>query len=143
MIFWDASALVPLVIEQPASSAARALARARPSVAYWWGSVVECWSAFARLRREGVITREVEARTRSRLQTFLAQGIEILPSEEVRVRAGALLQRHDLWAADALQLAAALVCFPQPGAGEFLAFDRRLSEVALMEGLAVLPSSIA
>jgi hypothetical protein len=106
---------------------------------YWWGSVVECWSAFARLRREGLLTRHTEVEIRGRLGTFLAHGVEILPSEEVRLQAGNLLNRHDLRAADALQLAAALVCFPPPAAGEFLTFDERLREAARSEGLTCLP----
>ena len=138
MTFWDASALVPLFVEQPASTAVRPFARARPVAAYWWGSVVECWSAFARLRREGVMTRRAEAESRDRLRTFLASGVEILPSEEVRVEAGNLLNRHELRAADVLQLAAALVSF-RTTAGEFLTFDQRLGEAARVEGLALLP----
>jgi len=137
--FWDASALVPLFVEQPASASVMPIARNRTELAYWWGSVVECWSAFARLRREGLMTRQVESDTRARLRDFLGQGIEILPSEEVRLQAGNLLNRHELRAADALQLAAALVCFPRPAAGEFLTFDERLRNAARLEGLTPRP----
>lgn len=56
-------------------------------------------------------------------------------------RARRLLGLHDLRAADALQLAAALVaCDEQPSLLPFVTLDRRLAEAARREGFRVLPS---
>ncbi len=139
MTFWDTSALVPLFVEQGDSQVVRPLAEERPLPALWWGSVVECWSAFARLRREGAIDRDEEADARHRLEEFKGLCHEILPSEDLRVQAGHLIHRHPLRAADALQLAAAMVSSGSPPVGEFVTFDARLREAARLEGLTPIP----
>jgi predicted nucleic acid-binding protein len=46
---------------------------------------------------------------------------------------------HPLRAADALQLAAALVWAGSPAVGEMVVLDRRLREAARLEGLRPLP----
>jgi len=138
MRFWDASALVPLVVDQPESTRVKALLRADRALVVWWGSVVECWSAFARLRREGVFSVDDEDAARG-FSTPCRIMDRILPSEDVRAHAGRLLRLHAVRSADALQLAAALVWAGDPPSGEFVAFDQRLHEAARMEGLTARP----
>lgn len=61
-------------------------------------------------------------------------------TEAVRQRAKRLLMVHPLRAADALQLAAALVWAAESPQGlELVCLDRRLKEAALKEGFTVLP----
>lgn len=108
-------------------------------VAVWWGSVVECWSAFARVRREGVIKHDEEGKARQRFDEFRRRCDEVLPSDEVRRLAGALLLRHPLRAADSLQLSAALIYAGTPASGEFFSLDERLKEAARLEGLTPRP----
>lgn len=139
MIFWDASALVPLFILQPASAPLERSVRESSPVAIWWGSIVECWSAFARLRREGVIRADEEGRAREQLEEFRRRSDEITPSEEIRRLSGTLLLRHPLRAADSLQLAAALIYSGIPTSGEFYCLDERLKEAARLEGLTPSP----
>lgn len=139
MIFWDASALVPLFILQPTSGTLERSLRESSPVAIWWGSIVECWSAFARLRREGVIRADEESRTREHLEELRRRSDEITPSEEIRRLSGTLLLRHPLRAADSLQLAAALIYSGIPASGEFYCLDERLKEAARLEGLTPLP----
>lgn len=139
MRFWDASAVVPLCGEQPASGVVLALLREDSRVAVWWGTLVECWSAFARLRREGVVDLSGEEAARAVLDILRRSWVEILPGEEVRTRAGRLVRIHSLRASDALQLAAALVWAGSPPTGEFVCLDQRLREAALLEGLSPLP----
>jgi uncharacterized protein len=139
MRFWDASGLVPLCVHQPESSGARVLFDEDREMVVWWGSVVECWSAFARLRRDGVFTIANEDAARGLLQTLRESWIEIFPGEDVRVHAGRLLRLHAIRSADALQLAAALVWAGGPPSGEMVVFDRRLLEAARLEGLTPLP----
>lgn len=139
MTFWDASALVPLFLVQPASGQLEhAIGQAMP-VAIWWGSVVECWSAFARVRREGVIEHDEEREAKQRLDVFRRRCDEVLPSDEVRRLAGTLLIRHPLRAADSLQLSAALIYAGTPATGEFYSLDERLKEAARLEGLTPRP----
>ena len=139
MRFWDASALIPLCVEQPDSRAVRALLEEDRTMAVWWGSPIECWSAFARLRREGLLQPDEEDSARSLLRILQDAWTEILPGEEVRAHAGRLLRIHPLRSADALQLAAALVWAGTPPGGEIVVFDRRLQEVAYLEGLTPWP----
>ena len=139
MRFWDASALIPLCVEQPDSRAVRALLEEDRTMAVWWGSPIECWSAFARLRREGLLQPDEEDSARSLLRILQDAWTEILPGEEVRAHAGRLLRIHPLRSADALQLAAALVWAGTPPGGEIVVFDRRLQEVAYLEGLTPRP----
>jgi predicted nucleic acid-binding protein len=137
--FWDASALIPLCVEQPDSRTVRALLEEDRAMAVWWGSPIECWPAFARLRREGLLRVDEEDSARSLLRTLQDAWTEILPGEEVRAHAGRLLRLHPLRSADALQLAAALVWAGTPPGGEIVVFDRRLQEVAYLEGLTPRP----
>jgi hypothetical protein len=59
----------------------------------------------------------------------------------VSLRAKRLLARHTLRAADALQLAAALLAADDdPQRLEFVTLDERLAEAARLEGFRVLPN---
>lgn len=138
MRFWDASGLVPLCVDQPESNRARALLEEDRVMVVWWGSIVECWSAFTRLRREEVFTVANEDAARGLLHTLHGSWIEIFPGDDVRVHAGRLLRLHAIRSADALQLAAALVWAGTPPSGEMVVFDRRLQEAARLEGLSPL-----
>jgi uncharacterized protein len=139
MRFWDASALVPLCVDQPESSRAKGLLDEDPAMVVWWGSVIECWSAFARLRRDGAFSLDDEDQARNLLRTLHESWIEILPSEDVRAHAGRLLRLHPLRSADAQQLAAALVWAGHPPSGEMIVYDRRLHDAARSEGLTARP----
>ena len=139
MRFWDASALVPLCIEQSESPGVKALFEDDPEMVVWWSSVVECWSTFARLRREGVLSADEEETARTLLRTLQESWIEILPSEDVRAHAGRLVRVHPVRSADALQLGAALAWAGDPPSGEIVVYDRRLREVAQLEGFSPRP----
>lgn len=139
MKFWDASALVSLCVDQPESKRVKALLEEDPHMVVWWGSVIECWSAFARLRRDGVFRVDDEDVARGLLRTLQESWIEMLPSEDVRAHAGRLLRLHPLRSEDVLQLAAALVWAGDPPSGEIVVYDRRLREAARLEGLTARP----
>jgi predicted nucleic acid-binding protein len=47
--FWDASAIVPLLVAETTTERVQALAQRDPDMLAWWGSAVECASALARL----------------------------------------------------------------------------------------------
>ena len=138
--FWDTSAVALLCVHQPSTGQARRIAQRCRRLIVWWGTPVEARSAFVRLHREGDLTRAELADALHRLAAVRRVAGEILPTEEVRAEAEAVLDRYDLRAADALQLAAALVlCKGRPRDRVFVCFDRRLGEAAALAGFVVLP----
>jgi predicted nucleic acid-binding protein len=141
MKFWDSCALVPLCIDEPFTGTVRTIAEEDEGLVAWWGTPVECCSAFARYRRENKISVDEERVFRSLVNTLAESWIEISPSEEARSLASRLLLRHPLRAADSLQLAAAVIwADKQPEGFEFVCLDKRLREAAQAEGFTVVPS---
>ena len=135
--FWDASALVPLCARQSASVAAREALKGR-AIAAWWATPVEIVGALCRLLRFGDLSQKQWEQAVRRLGDLRRWWTEIMPDDRVRELAGALLQQHPLRAADALQLAAALVWAEErPQTRHFVCLDRRLAEAATKEGFAV------
>ena len=138
MRFWDASALVPLILDQPRTARARELLGEDKELVVWWGSMVECASAIARLHRDGVLTVAEEARARALLLSLRSSWFEVQPGDAVREQALRVLRMHPLRSADALQLAAALEWAGSPPDGIFISFDERLSAAAQREGFVTL-----
>ena len=140
MRFWDTSALVPLCVSEPSSRGMRRLVSADPSLVVWWGTRVECLSAFTRGRRDGKLAAAVEDRARRVLTALAAEWSEVLPTQAVRDRAERLLAVHPLRAADAFQLAAALVWSRgETSRHALVSFDERLRAAARGEGFEILP----
>ena len=138
MRFWDSSALVPLCLDQPQSEAVRKLYDEDPELVVWWGSPVECASAFTRLRHDGILRAEDEDVALATLAELQDASYEIQPGERLRLQALRILRLHPLRAADALQLAAALEWAGAPPSGEFVTFDQRLKGAARREGFRVV-----
>jgi uncharacterized protein with PIN domain len=65
MKFWDASAIIPLCLEEPWTTFLMQSLAEDGLMIVWWGSLVECWSAFAQLRREGLFDRRDEVQARA------------------------------------------------------------------------------
>ncbi len=143
MKFWDSSALIPLCCEESNTPLVKKILEDDSSIVVWWNSVTECDSAFARLRREAVLTTDQERMVRHLVDLLAQNWTEILPSQMIRDQVGRLLLLHPLRAADSLQLAAALLWaqgFPKNHA--FVCLDTRLREAAMQEGFIVLPESL-
>ena len=140
MRYWDSSALLPLLVLESTTSAMQALAISDRELLTWWTTRVEAASALARLAREGGLDPATHQSTLARLAR-LAQGwAEVVPSEAVREQAARLLRLHPLRAADALQLAAAVVASEhQPASLPFVTLDQQLAAAAQREGFPVLP----
>ena len=140
MRYWDSSALLPVVVREATTSAMQGLLRADADVLTWWGSRVEAASALSRLGREGAIDGSGLEAAFARLGTLAQTWDEVVPSDLVRDQATRLLRVHALRAADALQLAAALVAAEhRPESLPLVTLDDRLREAALREGFQVLP----
>ena len=134
MRFWDTSALVPLLAEEPATTAAQRLYGEQPAVV-WWATPVECASAIARLERDAALTPAQVVEAFGRLDALRASWIEIEPGDEVREVARRMLRVHPLRAADALQLAAAwLGAERRPPSLPLVSLDERLRAAAAREG---------
>ena len=106
MRFWDASAIVPLLIAEAPTRRLQAFAASDPDILVWWGSGVECASALARLERDATLDPRAAVLAFDRLKQLAAGWHEVDPSDIVRETATRLLRVHPLRAADALQLAA-------------------------------------
>jgi uncharacterized protein len=140
MRFWDSSAIIPLCVAERHTDTARALAEADGHLVVWWGTPVECQSAFSRLSRDGIVTERERGILSETLRQLGDAWTEVAPLEQVRHVAERLLRMHPLRAADALQLAAALTWAGQTPRGQFfVCFDQRLREAARREGFAVEP----
>src|SRR6266446_5765512 len=109
MRFWDASAIVPLLMTETSTKHLQALAARDPAVLVWWATEVECASAIARLERDGALDEPAVTEAFERLKQLAGAWHQVDPSDAVRETAVRFLRVHPLRAADALQLAAAFV----------------------------------
>lgn len=135
MKFWDASAIVPLLVAQESTAAMQALARADEGMLVWWASQVECASAIARLERDGGLDEVSSAQAFARLQLAVNGWHEVEAGDAVREAAVRFLRVHPLRAADALQLAAAFIAADRrPPSLEIVTLDERLASAARKEG---------
>jgi predicted nucleic acid-binding protein len=136
--FWDSSALVPLLVLEKDTERMRELYLEEEEVLVWWTTVVECASAVARLERDEALGAADATRSLDRLTALASSWHTIEPVERVRETATRLLRVHDLRAADALQLAAALLAAEgSPRTLSFVCLDRRLATAAQREGFPV------
>jgi len=139
MRFWDASAIVPLLIEERSSQALRALLTDDPLMVVWSATPTECASALARLDREGLLDAQSVRSAHKRLSQLVANWQEVDPHDEVRETAARFVRVHPLRAADALQLAAAFVAAARrPSSREMVVLDERLAAAAQKEGFSVV-----
>jgi predicted nucleic acid-binding protein len=138
--FWDTSAIVPLCCSQPATAQGRRLRRELKRMVVWWGTPLEARSAFARLVRDGHLTSGDRVTAVRLLAQLRAAWDEMLPTEKVRSLAEELPDTYGVRAADAAQLAAALVwCRERPARRPFVCFDDRLRTAAAALGFSVRP----
>ncbi len=141
-MFWDSSALVPVLTDEARSSELLERLRVDRDPVIWWASPVECQSALERRRREGGPAKVLDE-ARRRLEA-MAMGVAVVgATDQVRGRAGRLLAAHPLRAADALQLAAALVWSDDLPQGEgFVCLDERLRAAAASAGFELIPEAL-
>lgn len=139
MRFWDASALVPVLIDEVTSRHVREALALDDGILAWWGTAVECMSAIARSEREGRIRRDEVVRAIRTLDLIRDEWIEIEATPQLREIGLRLLRVHPLRAADALQLAAAISAAEgAPSDLPFVTLDDRLATAADREGFTVI-----
>lgn len=138
MNFWDSSAIVPLLVPEANSAYREGQLASDPDMLVWFGTLAELESSLSRRRRTNELTPGDEALARAHLEKLSAHWTEVAPTDDVRARAIRLLRIHQLRAADAFQLAAALVfCREKPRHLTFLTADQRLLQAAELEGFTV------
>ena len=139
MKFWDASAIIPLLIDEPSRPSLLAVLDDDPGMLAWWGTPVEIMSALARRERESLLTSDEVENALVSARALSDSWYEIVPSAAVRRTAERLLRAHALRAADSLQLAAALIAANHdPATIDVVCLDDRLSAVARREGFTVI-----
>ena len=142
MRFWDSSALLSLLAGQRGGERLKLLLEEDPDIAMWWGTPVELVSGACRLRRTGAADEETHRNIVIGIDEVVSDADQIDPGEQIRQAALRAVRTHDLRAADALQLAAALVWTGhEPLATGFVCLDKRLRDAAEREGFSVLPTS--
>lgn len=141
MRYWDASALVALIVAEEGTEHVRPCLRDDPTIITWAWTRVEITSAVERRFREGRLTRSIRKDLLNRFERLAEQWDEVTDLLAVRDQALRLLARHRLRAADAGQLAAALIVATERGVSglAFVCLDERLSAAADLEGFHVLP----
>ena len=140
MRFWDSSALLAIALGEAPQERLQYLLRTDKDHVVWWATRVECEAGMARAELHGRLRQAVLRAGRSFLDELYAKALEVEPDTAVRTHALRLVRVHPLRAADALQLAAALVwCEAQPAGVPFVCLDDRLREAATKEGFRVLP----
>ncbi len=141
MRFWDASAIVPLIIDEPGREQLLAILEADPVMIVWWGTSVELVSALSRRERDGTLPTASVSAAVERVRKLERAWHQVAPTDTLRQRAQRLLRVHPLRAADSLQLAAALaVAGDEPASVSFVSLDQRLLDAAQREGLCVEPA---
>ena len=139
MRFWDTSAIVPLLVAQPATDAVERELGRDPRIVAWWGTGLECRSAAARLEREGRLEAGGTTAALTTIADLESAWTEVPATEAVRSAAARLLRTHPLRTGDALQLAAAIVAADgDPRTLAFVTLDDRLALAADKEGFRVI-----
>lgn len=120
--------------------ASRQLRRRLKRMVVWWGTPLEARSAFARLVRDRQLTVDERVTAVRLLGQLRLAWDEILPTAQVRALAEDLPDRHGVRAADAAQLAAALVwCRERPRQRPLVCFDDHHRTAATALGFSVRP----
>ena len=139
MRFWDASALITLLVDELAREVMFSHLEEDPDVLVWRGTPVEMMSALAGREREDRLAERDVLEAQSAIGQLARVWHEILPTDRVRRTVQRLLRMHPLRAADGLRLAAALVaCGRDASTLEWICLDDRLTVAARREGFPVI-----
>lgn len=138
--FWDSSALVKLLVEEPGRDLAVDLWNESTEVVASRLAIPEVSAALAAASRAGRLDEVADRSARRELARYLRALDIIEMTAEVTGRAAALASRHVVSGADAVHLASVLSL----GSPEALVatWDRRLAVAAVASGLDVVPGDV-
>jgi predicted nucleic acid-binding protein len=139
--FWDTSALIPLVVDEPSTPQVRRLLTNDPDVVVWMLTSVELLSTLGRLGRAAPELADLLPGVRLDALDLFRKWAAVTHVEGVRRRAERLVGVHPLSAADAMQLGAALIASgDRPETLDFVTLDKPLGRSAQLEGFRVHPA---
>lgn len=141
ILYLDTSALVKLYAQEDGSGLVRAAARQAQVVACHDIGYVEARAAFARKRREGLVTHEDFSRCQSKLDSDWEQFHVVGVTVHLLRRAADLADEYGLRAYDSIHLAAAESVKRVAGTGvdfRFAVFDGGLHRAAVQLGMPLL-----
>jgi predicted nucleic acid-binding protein len=132
---------VPLIVDEPTTDAMRELLTQDSGILIWLCASVELLSMLGRLGRTASGIDDLVPVLRNDALRLVARANRVADVDAVRRRAERLVGVHPLSAADAMQLAAALVaCSDRPEVLPFVTLDRQLARSAQLEGFtAIVP----
>ena len=138
MKFWDSSAVVALLVDEPAHRNVTDVLAHDQGMLVSWATPLECLSALIRRTRDGSLDEDGLRIATQRLRAVAAEWHEVLPTPALRSVAERMLRVHVLRATGALQLAAAVVAAEHdPPSLGFVCLDERLIAGARREGFTV------
>lgn len=139
MIFWDSSAIVPLITREAASEQMLEIYKTDSEMLVWWATELECVSAICRRERDAALHAGHTNSAFGRLKRLAENWHEVQAGDRVKSIARRLLRTHNLRTADAMQLAAAILLGGSDVSRvSFLTLDDRLRLAADREGLHVV-----
>ncbi len=142
MKFWDSSAIVPLVVDEEETEYCLKTLSDDREMLIWCLSRVEVISALCRRVRDNTLSEADFQKIKKHLNDLIERAYEVKAIERVRDRALRLLEVHPLRAADACQLASALVATQEdPTRLAMVCFGQYLKSAALKEGFVVNPQA--
>ncbi len=141
MKFWDTSALVPLIVDEPTTPAMRRVLSGDRDVVVWMLTSVELLSTLGRLGRMAPELADLLPGARLDVMDLFARWTAVTHVEGVRRLAERLVGVHPLSAADAMQLGAAILASgDRPETLDFVTLDQPLGRCAQLEGFHVISS---
>ncbi|WP_420621400.1 type II toxin-antitoxin system VapC family toxin [Candidatus Poriferisodalis sp.] len=138
--YFDASALVKLIVDEPGSEIAEAIWDGCDAAVSSRLAFAEVCAALAAAGRRGDLDETEVVDCEQRWQQIWASVQPVELSERVEQSAGQLARRHRLRGADAVHLASALVL--DTADLVVAVWDRRLHDGAVAEHLAVVPATL-
>jgi hypothetical protein len=140
MMFWDSSAIAPLLVEESYTGSVRKILAKSSTMIVWVLTPVEVTSALWRRVHEGALDERAVGEALDGLSEIEQAWNTVVDVDQVEKRARRLLAVHALRAADSLQLAAALLASDERPSGQpFVTLDRQLADIARREGFRILP----
>lgn len=135
ILYLDTSSLIKLYVSEAGSAEVRALTEEAELVATSVLAYPEARSAFARLRREELVTEPEGERLKAELDLDWPRYLAVDVSEAIWRQAGDLAERHALRAFDSLHLSSflALSAADLGTPVRFSSFDERLDAAAQRE----------
>lgn len=139
MRFWDTSALVPLILDEPSSTRMRAIFADDPDILTSAFTTIEIASAVWRRRHAEQLPLAAHQEADELFATLSMTWTELAVSQDAIDSAIGTMSRQTLRAGDALQLGTALIAAGRASKLEFVTLDEDLKAAARAEGFPVLP----